>query len=146
MSDDGTFWSDVAGVPDTLQNFAENPNRFIWGIVLSGILIGWQRFLGSISSAFDALEDSIRTGVFKTMVSLGNDFQAAFVGFVLSVLDAVESAALSAGLGAPIALVLGWSVTVAIMVVILSMLLSALNELGIGIPLGALPVIGRWFR
>ena len=130
----------------TLREFARDPRTFIWTIIVGGILAAWGEALDSIAEAFGAVSASLERSFLVPLLVAGAAILDAILGAVGAMHGSFQSAAMATGVAGPIAFGLATGFTVAILLTLMSLTLTALDQLSVGIPLGALPVVGRWFR
>jgi uncharacterized membrane protein len=129
------------GWKDTAQKFAADPEGFIWGIVLGGIVAGWQAGVGYVAMLGEEFAAIIITVAWRPLAAAGEALQTAILAPYLAVADTITTAALAAGIAAPIAALLGWFIPVVILVPILRLAINMIDVAGIA---EDLPILGEY--
>jgi hypothetical protein len=128
----GTFsltWNAILNVaPDNVQPILEDPRSYLLSVFVAGLLAGYNSILAMLSNLVDTLSDSFVSGILDSMIAVGVAIQDLVTGFYGSMFGVVESLVLSAGLGAPVAAVIGWAIPVLVTVAILNLAIGLVDE------------------
>jgi hypothetical protein len=129
------------GWKDTAREFAEDPEGFIWGIVLSGIIAGWQAGLDYIAEVGNVLAESIIASTWGPLQVVGQAVQMAILNPYTAVAEEITALAVGTGIAAPVAALVGWFLPLVFLAFIVRQLLNFVDPVGV---LEDIPYIGDY--
>jgi hypothetical protein len=127
------------GWKDTAKEFAEDPQGFIWGIVLTGIIAGWQAGLDYLAEVGNVLAESIVVSTWGPLRATGQALETAIIEPYLELAAVITETAVAVGVFAPLAALLGWFIPLVILAFLARQALNFIDPVGV---LEDLPWIG----
>lgn len=137
--EEGDYAEDVSdGLPDILLEFAQNPRGFIWAVVLGGLLSLWEEWLGFLVSIWEYMATVPEVAIVDPLLAAGSAFNVITETYV-ALGETITSTAASAGLFAPLAALIGWTVPTLMLSALLWFLVGLVDTY---LPLSDLPLVG----